>query len=77
MALLGDPQDRTVLDLACGDGVYARQFKRAGSAEVTGVDISPAMVAPAEAQEQAERSHPFWDDFLALAPLTAFRATRA
>ena len=58
MALLGDLQDRTVLDLACGDGVYARQFNRAGSAEVTGVDISPAMVAPAEAQEQAERSHP-------------------
>ena len=54
MALLGDLQDRTVLDLACGDGVYARQFKRAGSAEVTGVDISPAMVALAEAQEQAE-----------------------
>lgn len=58
MALLGNLQDRTVLDLACGDGVYARQFNRAGSAEVTGVDISPAMVAPAEAQEQAERSHP-------------------
>lgn len=53
-ALLGDLQGRTVLDMACGDGVYARQFKRAGAAEVTGVDISPAMVALAESQEQAE-----------------------
>ena len=54
MALLGDLQGRTVLDMACGEGVYARQFKRAGAAEVTGVDISPAMVALAEAQERAE-----------------------
>ena len=40
--------------MACGEGVYARQFKRAGAAEVVGVDISPAMVALAEAQERAE-----------------------
>ena len=51
MTLLGDLHGRTVLDMACGEGVYARQFKRAGAAEVTGVDISPAMVALAEAQE--------------------------
>ena len=37
-----------VLDLACGEGVYARQFKRAGAAEVIGVDISQAMIALAE-----------------------------
>ena len=42
--VLGDLRDRTVLDLACGEGVYARQFKRAGAAEVTGVDISPQSV---------------------------------
>ena len=47
-AVLGDLRDRTVLDLACGDGVYTRQFKRAGAAAVTGVDISPAMIALAE-----------------------------
>jgi len=28
MELLGDLRDRTVADLACGEGVYARQFKR-------------------------------------------------
>ena len=54
MKLLGDLQGRTVLDIACGEGVYARQFKRTGAAEVTGVDISPAMVALAEAEERAE-----------------------
>ena len=51
---LGDLRDRTVLDLACGDGVYTRQFKRAGAAAVTGVDISPAMIALAEAAERAD-----------------------
>lgn len=54
MDLLGDLHGRTVLDMACGEGVYARQFRRAGAAEVTGVDISPAMIALAEAQERAE-----------------------
>ena len=54
-AVLGDLRDRTVLDLACGEGVYTRQFMRAGAAAVTGVDISQAMIALAEA---AERSDP-------------------
>ena len=53
-ALLGDLQGRTVLDMACGEGVYARQFMRAGAAGVTGVDISPAMVELAEAQERED-----------------------
>ena len=50
---LGDLQGRTVLDLACGEGFYTRQFKRAGAAEVTGVDISREMIALAEAEEKA------------------------
>ena len=52
--LLGDLQGRTLLDLACGEGVYARQFKRSGAAAVTGVDISREMVALAEAEERRE-----------------------
>ena len=52
LALLGELHDRTVLDMACGEGVYARQFKRAGAAEVTGIDISPAMIALAESEER-------------------------
>lgn len=54
MTLLGDLRGRTVLDLACGEGIYARQFKRMGAAEVTGVDISAAMIALAVAEERAE-----------------------
>ena len=34
-AVLGDLRDRTVLDLACGEGVYTRQFKRADAAAFT------------------------------------------
>ncbi len=52
--LLGDLRDRTVLDLACGEGVYVREFKRAGAAEVTGVDISREMIALAEADEDKD-----------------------
>ena len=52
---LGDLRGRTVLDLACGEGIYARRFMRAGAAAVTGVDISKEMVALAAA---AERSDP-------------------
>ena len=52
--VLGDLRGLKVLDLACGEGVYTRQFKRSGAVEVTGVDISPAMIALAEAEERAE-----------------------
>ena len=54
MELLGDLRGRTVADLACGEGVYARQFKRAGASAVTGVDISGEMVALAEAEERKD-----------------------
>ena len=50
---LGDLHGRTVLDLACGEGFYTRRLKRAGAAEVTGVDVSRAMIALAEAEERA------------------------
>ena len=52
--LLGDLRNRTVLDLACGEGVYAREFKRSGAAAVTGVDLSEQMIALAEAEERNE-----------------------
>ena len=50
---LGDLRNRTVLALACGEGFYTRQFKQAGAAEATGVDISRAMIDLAEAGEKA------------------------
>ena len=43
-----------MLDLACGEGVYAREFKQ-GAAAVTGVDISEQMISLAEAQERKEQ----------------------
>ena len=52
--VLGDLRGRMVLDLACGDGVYTRQFKRAGAVEVTGVDLSQAMIALAEVDERKD-----------------------
>ena len=52
--VLGDLRGRTVLDLACGEGVYTRQFKRAAAVEVTGVDLSQAMIALAEVDERKD-----------------------
>ncbi len=52
--LLGDLAGRSVVDLACGDGIYARKLMRAGAGRVVGVDISPEMVALAENAEMVE-----------------------
>ncbi len=51
---LGDVRGRTVLDLACGEGHYARLLLRAGATAVTGVDVSPGMIALAKAEERRE-----------------------
>ena len=53
--MLGDVQGKEVLDVACGEGFYTRLIKQAGAAEVTGVDISAAMIQLAEKEE---RRHP-------------------
>ena len=53
--LLGDIGGKTVLDLACGEGFYTRLLRRAGALQVTGVDVSAAMIELAEARE---RRHP-------------------
>lgn len=50
--MLGDIRDRTVLDLACGDGFYARYLMRAGAAGVLGIDISGEMIRLAREEEQ-------------------------
>ena len=42
--LLGDVSNRSVLDLACGDGFYTRQLKLRGAAKVVGVDVSEKMI---------------------------------
>ncbi len=52
--LLPDLAGRSVVDLACGEGTYARKLMRAGAGRVVGVDISPAMIALAERAETVE-----------------------
>src|SRR5436305_14708329 len=52
--LLPDLAGRSVVDLACGEGIYARKLMQAGAARVVGVDISPEMIALAEQAEAAE-----------------------
>jgi SAM-dependent methyltransferase len=50
--LLGDVRSLSVLDLACGEGIYSRVLRRAGAARVVGVDLSSAMIALARAEEE-------------------------
>ena len=46
-----EPGDR-VLDVACGPGIVACEIAR-GGAQVTGVDLTPAMIAQAIADNRA------------------------
>ncbi|MBW2408893.1 MAG: class I SAM-dependent methyltransferase [Deltaproteobacteria bacterium] len=50
--LLGDVSQKSVLDLACGEGFYTRRIKRKGADSVVGVDISGEMIRLAKQQEQ-------------------------
>jgi SAM-dependent methyltransferase len=51
--LLPDLAERSVVDLACGDGIYARKLIRRGARRVVGVDISAEMIALANQAEEA------------------------
>jgi ubiquinone/menaquinone biosynthesis C-methylase UbiE len=51
--LLPDLEGLSIVDLACGEGIYARKLRRRGAARVVGVDISPEMIALAERAEVA------------------------
>jgi SAM-dependent methyltransferase len=42
-----------VVDLACGDGIYARKLRRRGAPRVIGVDISAEMISLARQAEEA------------------------
>lgn len=53
--LLGNISQRSVLDLACGEGFYTRRIKQMGAETVVGVDISEKMVKLAKQQED---NHP-------------------
>src|SRR5436190_20649919 len=50
--VLGRDVHRRVLDLACGSGRHALSFARRGYIDVTGIDLSPTLLA--EARHSAE-----------------------
>ncbi len=52
--LLPDLAGCSVVDLACGEGIYSRKLLRRGAARVVGVDISPEMISLARRAEEAE-----------------------
>jgi ubiquinone/menaquinone biosynthesis C-methylase UbiE len=51
--LIGDVRGKAVLDLACGDGIYARMIADRGAARVHGVDLSGGMIELARRAEAA------------------------
>lgn len=53
----GDLRDRDLCDLACGQGVIARQLAQRG-ARVVGVDISERLLAIAKLQDSGDIPHP-------------------
>lgn len=52
LKLMGDVRSKKVLDAACGEGHYTRLIRRAGAAEVVGLDISRRMIELARAEER-------------------------
>lgn len=53
--LLGDLNGKSLLDLACGEGFYTRQFKLKGAARVVGVDNSDKMIELARQEEASQQ----------------------
>jgi SAM-dependent methyltransferase len=51
--LLPDLTGRSVVDLACGEGIYSRKLMLLGATRVVGVDISAKMIALARRAEAA------------------------
>ena len=51
LKLIGDVNGKRVLDLACGEGHLTRMVRKAGAAEVVGIDISERMIDLARERE--------------------------
>ena len=54
LKVVGEVNELTVVDLACGDGWLTRALKRAGAHSVLGLDLSPDMIALAQASEMQQ-----------------------
>ncbi|CAN2042812.1 toxoflavin synthase [Candidatus Magnetomoraceae bacterium gMMP-15] len=61
LSLLGDVKGKIILDLACGEGRFARKIMQRGARRLVGVDISERMVNLAKI---AEREHPFGIEYI-------------
>ena len=42
--IIGDVRDKSILDLACGNGLYTQRFKRRGASRVVGVNLSSELI---------------------------------
>jgi len=58
--MVGDVEGKNVLDVGCGEGYFSRFFAMAG-AEVTGVDLSDALI---KAAVEEEKRHPLGVKYL-------------
>jgi len=50
--LLGDLRGKSVLDLACGEGIYSRRLALRGAQRVVGLDLSAGMIELAQEKER-------------------------
>lgn len=51
MKLIGPLANRKVIDIACGEGHFARKLRQAGAGKTVGIDLSGRMIELARAQE--------------------------
>jgi SAM-dependent methyltransferase len=65
---LGDVKGRSVLDVACGTGLYSRRFKQRGANRVVGLDSSEGMI---EYARHLERQEPLGIEYVAQDAATA------
>ena len=76
---LGSVAGQSVLDVACGDGLYTRQLHARGAQRVVGVDISEEMIRVARQHEAAQPAGIDYhvSDVADMAPLGAFDCVTA
>jgi ubiquinone/menaquinone biosynthesis C-methylase UbiE len=54
MEIIGNVKEKTILDLACGDGNFSRKIKKDGAKEVIGIDLSEEMIKLAKEKTKEE-----------------------
>ena len=55
ISLVGDVSGLSILDLACGEGIYSRLLKSFGAKELLGVDVSSEMIQLAKTHKGREQ----------------------